>query len=151
MFFLKKSSYFHDPLTSFWSSDMRLCILNTSWLSWHISYFFWWMALQETFRSSLPEVSLEKGSLEIYSKFTGEHPCRNVTLTKFQSNSIEITLRQACSPANLLYIFRAPFPKNNSRRLLLNIVFLQPLSWQHLKWYFILRSWSTFAHVTCFI
>ena len=34
---------------------------------------------------------------------------------------IEITLRHGCSPVNLLYIFRTPFLKNTSRRLLLNL------------------------------
>ena len=33
-------------------------------------------------------------------------------------NSIEITLHCGCSPVNLVYIFRAPFPKNTSGRLL---------------------------------
>ena len=32
---------------------------------------------------------------------------------------IEITLRQACSPVNLLHIFRTPFVKNTSGWLLL--------------------------------
>ena len=32
---------------------------------------------------------------------------------------IEITPRLGCSPVNLLHIFRTPFPKNTSRRLLL--------------------------------
>ena len=40
-------------------------------------------------------------------------------LMKLQSNFIEITLRHGCSPVNLLQIFRAPFPKNTSRGLLL--------------------------------
>ena len=31
----------------------------------------------------------------------------------------EITLRHGCSPVNLLYIFRIPFPKNTSEQLLL--------------------------------
>ena len=35
-------------------------------------------------------------------------------------NFIEITLRHGCSPVNLLYIFRTPFTKNTSERLLLN-------------------------------
>ena len=46
------------------------------------------------FTSSHPEVFLEKGVLEICSKFTGEHPCRSVISKKLQSNFIEITLRQ---------------------------------------------------------
>ena len=35
-------------------------------------------------------------------------------------NFIEITLRHGCSPVNLLHIFRTPFTKNSSERLLLN-------------------------------
>ena len=38
---------------------------------------------------------------------------------KFASNFIEIALRHGCSPVNLLHIFRAPFLKNTSGRLLL--------------------------------
>ena len=37
----------------------------------------------------------------------------------FQSNFIEITLRQGCSPVHLLHIFRTPFHKNTSGGLLL--------------------------------
>ena len=36
-----------------------------------------------------------------------------------QSNVIEIALRHGCSRANLLHIFRKPFPKNSSGGLLL--------------------------------
>ena len=53
-----------------------------------------------TFRSSYSEVFQGKGVLEICSKFTGEHPCRRVISTKFQSNFIEITLRHECFPLN---------------------------------------------------
>ena len=35
-----------------------------------------------------------------------------------QTNFIEISLRHGCSPVNLLHIFRAPFLKNTSGRLL---------------------------------
>ena len=41
---------------------------------------------------------------------------------KLQSNFIEITLRHACSPVNLLHISRTPFYKNTSGRLLLHLV-----------------------------
>ena len=59
-------------------------------------------------RSSHPEVFLEKGVLEICSKFT-EHPCRSAISIKLQSNFIEITLQHGCcSPVNLLRIFRTP-------------------------------------------
>ena len=36
----------------------------------------------QTFRSSHPEMFLEKGALKICSKFTGEHPCRSVISIK---------------------------------------------------------------------
>ena len=70
-------------------------------------------------RSSTPVVILGKVVLKIRSKFTGEHPCRSVISVKLQNNFIEITLRHGCSLLNLLHIFRVPFPKNTSGRLLL--------------------------------
>ena len=36
-------------------------------------------------------------------------------------NFIEITLRRGCSPVNVLHMFRIPFLKNTSGRLLLNV------------------------------
>ena len=51
---------------------------------------------------------LGKGVLKICSKFAGEHPCRSA-------------IRHGCSPVNLLHNFRAPFLKNTSRWLLLDI------------------------------
>ena len=73
------------------------------------------------YRSSRPEVFLRKGALKIYSKFSGEHPCRSVISIKLHSNFIEIALRHGCSPANLLHIFTTPFLKNTSGWLLLEI------------------------------
>ena len=73
------------------------------------------------FRSSHPEVFLEKGVPKIYIKFTGEHPCQSVISIKLQSRFIEITLPHECSPLNLLHIFRTPFPRNTSEWLLLTI------------------------------
>ena len=72
------------------------------------------------FRSSRPIVFLRKDVLKICSKFTREHPCKSAISTKLQSNLIEIALRHGCSPVNLLYIFRTPFPKNTSEGLLLS-------------------------------
>ena len=63
---------------------------------------------------------LRKGVLTICSKFTGEQPCWSVISIKLLCNFIEITLRNECSPVNLLHIFRTPFLKNTSGRLLIN-------------------------------
>ena len=83
------------------------------------------------FKSSPPVVFLGKDFLYICIKFIGEHPCRSVISIKLQSNFIEITLRYGSSLVNLQYIFRAPFLKNVSGRLLL--LFLNP--------FIILFSW----------
>ena len=40
---------------------------------------------------------------------------------KVAFNFIEITLQHECFPVNSLHIFRTPFPKNTSGRLLLQI------------------------------
>ena len=71
-------------------------------------------------RSSHPDVFLGKVVLKIFSKITGEHPCRSAIPIKLQSNFIGITLRHGYSPVHLLYIFRTPFPKNTSGWLLLD-------------------------------
>ena len=68
------------------------------------------------FRSGHLEVFLGKGVLIICGKFTGEHRCWSAIWIKLQ-----ITFRHGCSPVNLLHIFRTPFVKNTSRRLLLNV------------------------------
>ena len=73
------------------------------------------------FRSSRPEVFLGKGVLKIYSKFTGEHTCRNVISIKLPGNFFEIALRHGCSPLNLLHIFRTLFLKTTSGGLLLSV------------------------------
>ena len=68
--------------------------------------------------SRRPVVFLEKGVVKIYNKFTREHPRRSVISINLISNFIEITLRYGCCPVNLLHIFRTPFLKNTSGRLL---------------------------------
>ena len=77
------------------------------------------MLLNGNTRNSRPEVFIREDVLKICSKFTGEHPCRSVISIKLLCNFIEITLRHGFSPVNLLHIFRKPFPKNTSGRLLL--------------------------------
>ena len=63
-------------------------------------------------------VFLVKGVLEIWSKYTEEHPCRSVISIKLLCNFIGIILRHECSPVNFLYIFRTPVPKKISGWLL---------------------------------
>ena len=70
-------------------------------------------------RSSRPEVFLRKNFLKTCSNFTGEHLCQSVKSIKLLWNFIEIGLRNWCSPLHLLYIFRRPFPRKFSGRLLL--------------------------------
>ena len=44
---------------------------------------------------------------------------KGMVQTHMLCNFIEIALRHGCSPVNLLYIFRTPFPKNTSEGKLL--------------------------------
>ena len=77
---------------------------------------FPWLTFQDcdvvtNIRSSHPEEFLGKGVLDIYSKFTGEHPCRSV---------ISIKLQKQTSAWVFSCKFVAPnFTKNTSKRLLL--------------------------------
>ena len=75
-----------------------------------------------SYRSDPPEVFLGKGVLKIYGTFTGEHSYRSVISIKLHCSFFEIILLCGCSPVNLLYIFRTPFPKNASGGLLLIIL-----------------------------
>ena len=107
---------------------------NPKWLSVYLRAKWLWIQVsmlslqtlrlvweRSSFRSSHPVVFLGKGFLKIYSKFTGEHPCRSAISIKLQRNFIEIKLRHECSPVNLLHIFRKAFLKNTSRWLLLDL------------------------------
>ena len=66
---------------------------------------------------------LGKNVLKIRSKFTGEQPCQSAISIKLRNNFIEIAFWHGCSPVNLLHIFRTPFLKNTSGRLLLILIF----------------------------
>ena len=48
------------------------------------------------------------------SKFTREHPCRNMISMKLLCDFIEITLRHGCSPVILQHISRTRFFYNNT-------------------------------------
>ena len=74
------------------------------------------------YRSNHPELFLGKGVLKVCRKFKGEHPCQNASSIKLLCKFIEIALRHRCSPVSLLRIFRTPFHKNTSGRLLLALL-----------------------------
>ena len=71
------------------------------------------------FRSSHPEVFLEKSVLKICSHFTGEHPCQSSISIKLHNSFIEISLRHGFFLVNLLHIYRTPFSRKTSGWLLL--------------------------------
>ena len=66
-------------------------------------------------RSSHLVVFLGIGFPKICNKFTGEHPCWSAISKTFKRRFIALTLQHECSPVDLLYIFRTPFPKNTDK------------------------------------
>ena len=62
---------------------------------------------------------LKKRCFEIMQQIYRKNPCRSVISIKLLFNFIEIALQHVCSPVNLWHIFKTPFSKNTSRRLLL--------------------------------
>ena len=64
----------------------------------------------------LLQKQLFSGALRISSSEIMQQIYRRI---KLLCNFIEIALRHGCSHVNLLHIFRTPFPKNTSGRLLL--------------------------------
>ena len=94
---------------------------NQIYLNLIVMYVVFRTALTAQKQPSRGVLRKRKGFRKICSKFTGEHPCRRVILIKLPSNFIEITPWHACSPVNLLHIFRASFPRNASGGMLLQI------------------------------
>ena len=124
-------------ISQHYSTDNRWCANTIKTLVWHYSgtkchlkmkfctdnYFYDdTLCLKKNWkldkaRSSPPEIFLLKGVLKIRCKFTGEHPYRSAISIKLESYFIEISLRNMCSPVNLLLIFRALFSEEPLRRL----------------------------------
>ena len=65
-------------------------------------------------------------SCKFAAYFQNTISCGSAISVKLQSNFIETTPRHGCSRANLLHIFRTPFPKNTSGWLLLSIWEIAP-------------------------
>ena len=78
-------------------------------------------------RRSHPEMFFGRVALKICSKFTGEHPYRSPISIKLLFNFIEIALQHGCSPVNLLHIFRTPFLRSTSGRLLPKTIYWREL------------------------
>ena len=110
------ATLYYEYLTDFFfDSERRYFVFNLR------SWYFYDIAINhnDDKRASLPEVFWRKGVLKICSKFTGEQACRSAVSIKLRSNFIEMAFRHACSPVNLLHIFRTAFPRNSSGWLLL--------------------------------
>ena len=66
----------------------------------------------EFFRSSRPEVFLEKDVLKICSRFTGEHPCRSAISIKLQA-----TLFKSASEESIQAIPKYQIQKESKQAL----------------------------------
>ena len=111
--------FFLYPMTNsvYWKRKAVIFSLKLNFYGWRKNGIY---NLEMSFNGSiLPELFLRKGILKICINFTGEHPCRNAISIKVLCLQLEITLRHACSPVNLLRIFRTPLSKNTSGWLLL--------------------------------
>ena len=115
-----RSSITYNPEQNIWNKQKVRIGLKLERITklWYLLLCNLWLLLSFFSGSSRPEVFLGRGVLKICSKFTGEHPCRNVISIKLLCKFTEIALRHGCSPVNLVYIFRTPFPRNTSGRLL---------------------------------
>ena len=75
--------------------------------------------LQKQPPRGVPRKRCSENMHQIYRK----HPCQIAISIKLLCDVIEMALLHGCSPVNLLHIFRTPFTKNTSARLLLPLVF----------------------------
>ena len=71
-----------------------------------------------------------------------ETPMPKCDFNKLLCNFIEVTLRHWCSPVNFLHIFRTPFSKITSGRLLRYLS-----QWKSLIWYINFKLLFTFVHL----
>ena len=73
------------------------------------------------YRSTPPDVFLEKSVLRIFSKVTEEHSCRSVISIKLLYNFLKIALWHGYSCVDLQYIFYTTCYKNIYGALLLDL------------------------------
>ena len=69
-------------------------------------------AFSKTFRQKQPSRAVLRKSCSENMQQIYRRTYRRTLMPKSDFNFIEITLRQGCSPVNLLHIFRIPFPKS---------------------------------------
>ena len=111
------SILFLSDLTTNMVLVLRLFGTPWSWL-YHCYGISWWKGtLVNCFHT---EAGIQRCSLKRCSENMQQIYRRTpMSNCDFTFHFIEITLRDGCSPVNLLHIFRTPFSKNTSRRLLL--------------------------------
>ena len=78
-----------------------------------------WLILQKQPSAGVLGKSCSENMQQIYKR-TPMPKC-DFNKVALHCNFIEITLRHGCSPVNVLHMFRIPFLKNTSGRLLLNV------------------------------
>ena len=82
--------------------DLQAVLVKTQWLMFSCQC--------SLFRSSPPEVFLQKGVLKICTKFAEWHPWRSVISIMLQSNFFKITLQQKKTYERLLLFPLKSFP-----------------------------------------
>ena len=85
-------------------------------------------ALNQDIYGSPLYVFLGKDVPKKYSKFTGEHVCRNAISMKLFCNLTQIALRHKCSPVNKLHIFRTLFYKTSQENCFCKLLINYPNS-----------------------
>ena len=100
-----------------WLQNLFSCLDESAIYQWFCHNHSKTFLITSSSRNRRAEVFCEKDVLKNFAKFTGKQLCQSL----FFNNFIEITVQHGYSPVNLLYIFRALFPKKTYGGLLLGI------------------------------